>query len=178
MIEIKITEEQIERAKNLYPFEELNNSITKGKSNIYGAIGEIVVNDFFIEKGHKVDHTQTFDYDIIIDDKKVDVKTKRTTVVPRDYYNATIDANSAHQHCDFYFFVRVLENLNRAWIIGYISQEDIIEKAVKNELGEKDTEKFNFKSECYNVTHDQLSRFKYDKPVVKKRKSYITLFNR
>jgi hypothetical protein len=42
---IEISKEQIERAKKLYPFKELKGSITKGKSNIYGALGEIIIYD-------------------------------------------------------------------------------------------------------------------------------------
>jgi hypothetical protein len=41
MITVCISEEQIARAKKLYSFDELNNSITKGKGNLFGAIGEI-----------------------------------------------------------------------------------------------------------------------------------------
>jgi len=42
---IEISEDQINRAKKLYPFKELKGSITKGKSNIYGALGEIIIYD-------------------------------------------------------------------------------------------------------------------------------------
>lgn len=42
---IEISEDQIDRAKKLYQFNELKGSITKGKSNIYGALGEIIIYD-------------------------------------------------------------------------------------------------------------------------------------
>ena len=42
---IKISKEQIERAKKLYPFQKLRGSITKGKGNLIGAVGEIIVYD-------------------------------------------------------------------------------------------------------------------------------------
>jgi hypothetical protein len=50
MIIVPITNEQRARANELYDFKVLNNSITSGKSNIYGAIGEIVVYDFYKKK--------------------------------------------------------------------------------------------------------------------------------
>jgi hypothetical protein len=71
MKEINISEEQIERAKKLYSFGELKGSITKGKSNLFGAIGEIVIFDIYTAKGYKVDFNSTFDYDLIIDNYKI-----------------------------------------------------------------------------------------------------------
>ena len=89
---IKISLEQIERAKKLYLFTELKGSITKGKSNIYGAIGEIIIYDIYKNNGLNVDFNSTYDYDLIIENYKVDVKTKRTTVVPMPNYLCSISA--------------------------------------------------------------------------------------
>jgi hypothetical protein len=47
MIRLKISKDQVSRAKELYPFGHLKGSITKGKSNIYGSLGEVVVHDYF-----------------------------------------------------------------------------------------------------------------------------------
>ena len=54
MIEVDISDEQRGRAEELYRFGALRNSITKGKSNIYGAVGEVVVLDFYRELGRSV----------------------------------------------------------------------------------------------------------------------------
>jgi hypothetical protein len=70
MIIIPITNEQRVRANELYDFKILNNSITSGKSNIYGAIGEIVVYDFYKKKEAKIDNQATYHYDLIINDFK------------------------------------------------------------------------------------------------------------
>ena len=64
-----ITKFQIQRAKELFDFKELNNSITKGEGNLAGAIGEIVVKDAYRGKGKN-----TYDYDTIIKNYKVDIK--------------------------------------------------------------------------------------------------------
>ena len=53
MIEINVTENQLERAKNLYEFKVLNNSLSKGKGNLTGAIGEIILFDYYTNKGKK-----------------------------------------------------------------------------------------------------------------------------
>ena len=64
---IKIQKEQIERAEKLYTFKELRGSITKGESNIYGALGEIVIYDINKKNGLNVDFNSTYDYDLIIE---------------------------------------------------------------------------------------------------------------
>jgi hypothetical protein len=71
MITLDINNEQIQRAENLYPFGALNGSITNGRSNIYGALGEVVVMDYYSHLD--VDADSTYDYDMIIDGHKVDV---------------------------------------------------------------------------------------------------------
>jgi predicted DNA-binding protein len=117
---IEITEKQIEEAKKLYEFDELNNSITKGKSNIFGALGEIIVRDYFIENKFKVNFTSTYDYDMIINNYKVDVKTKKTTVKPKVNYNCSISNSNIKQKTDYYFFVRITEDLKTGYLLGYI----------------------------------------------------------
>ena len=46
-----ITKPQLERAKKLFDFKELNNSITKGEGNLAGAVGEIIVKDVYQGSG-------------------------------------------------------------------------------------------------------------------------------
>jgi hypothetical protein len=53
MILINVTENQLQRAKNLYEFKVLNNSLSKGEGNLIGAIGEIAVFDYYTNKGKK-----------------------------------------------------------------------------------------------------------------------------
>jgi hypothetical protein len=67
-----VTKSQLERAKKLFDFKELNNSITKGEGNLAGAVGEIVVKDAYKGTGEN-----TYDYDTIIKDYKIDIKTKK-----------------------------------------------------------------------------------------------------
>ncbi len=159
MIEISIDDEQIERAKILYPFDSLNNSITKGKSNIFGALGEVVVYDYFKDK-KTIDFTSTYDYDMVIGKHKVDIKTKKTTVVPKDYYLCSISASNIHQKCDFYFFVRVKEDFKTAYLLGYIDKNIFFEKATFKKKGELDINNFVFKDDCYNLEISELNEFK------------------
>ena len=158
MITIDITPEQIERAEKHYDFKSLKGSIMKGESNIYGALGEIVVHDYF-SKLYDCELCNTYDYDLIIKNHKVDVKTKRTTVKPQPHYNCSLFWNTK-QKCDFYYFVRVLENKTKAFILGYISKEAFYEKATKCKGGESENEYFKFKSDGYNLPISELNKFR------------------
>ena len=83
---IKISKEKIEKAKKLYPFKELKGSITKGKSNIYGALGEIIIYDLNKKNALNVSFNSTYDYDLIIENYKIDVKTKSTKLIQQYNY--------------------------------------------------------------------------------------------
>ena len=56
MIKLEITPGQIERAKNLYSFNALKNSIKSGEGNLTGAIGEIVAFDSYEQQDKLVIH--------------------------------------------------------------------------------------------------------------------------
>ena len=159
MIKISISNEQIERAKSLYPFDCLNNSITKGKSNLFGALGEVIVYDYF--KGKKtIDFTSTYDYDMIIDKHKVDIKTKKTTVVPKEYYLCSISASNIKQNCDYYFFVRIKEDFKTGYLLGYINKDKFYQEAIFKTKGDLDINNFIFKDDCYNLEISKLNKFK------------------
>ena len=149
MIEVEITREQIKRAKSLYDFKVLANSIMKGKSNKYGAIGEILAYDYFC-KDKEVVFESTHDYDMIVDGWRIDIKTKRTRVRPEPHFNCSIPTTSVHQRCDYLFFVRVMEDMSKAWLLGQISRHDFYKKATFNAKGEQDGN-WTFKADCYNL---------------------------
>ena len=156
MIQINVTPDQVQRAKKLYPFESLKGSITNGKGNIYGEIGEILIYDYF--KHRDTIFKSTYDYDLIIDGYKIDVKTKHTTVPPQSNYNCSISAYNTHQDCDYYFFCRVMKDLSIGYLLGYISKQDFYQKATFNKKGEMDGN-FAFKDDCYNLAIKQLHPF-------------------
>lgn len=157
---IEITKDQIERAKNLYSFSELKGSITKGKSNIYGALGEIVVYDISKKKGLSVEFNSTYDYDLIIEGYKVDVKTKRTTVTPKPYYLCSISSFNTKQKCDFYFFLRISEDLRKCFLLGYKKKNDFFKECTFNKKGTPDINGWLFKDDCYNIKIEMLNNFK------------------
>ena len=161
MIEIDITEKQVERAEKLYDFKNLKNSITEGKSNIYGAMGEIIVFDYFCDKC-KILHESTFDYDMIIDDIKVDVKSKKVTSYPKENYVCSVAAANISQLCDYYLFTRIMKDFSKGFILGYLKKDEFYKIAFfgkKGELDETDQyRKWTFSADCYNVKISELKK--------------------
>jgi hypothetical protein len=154
MIEITPTEAQRKEARlTAGNTVGLQGSITRGGGSPAGALGEILVRDM-------MDYRQanTKDYDLYTDHGiRIDVKTKRCTSAPKEYYECSIAAHGTRQQCDEYVFVRVLNNLTRAWILGSISKDEYFEKAVRHKKGEVDeSNNFTFKADCYNLQISEL----------------------
>ena len=161
MIKLEISKEQLHRAENLYEFKALNNSITNGESNIFGAIGEVMVHDFFAIKGVDVDHTSTYDYDMIIDGWKIDVKCHATSYEPKPYYNCCVPVLQAWQKCDFYFFTYATYDFKHCYLYGYKSKADFFKEATIVKKGQKDKNNFRFKTDNYIVKIRNLHKFQY-----------------
>lgn len=132
----------------------LRESITKGKGNVAGFIGELAVHSII-----GGEHKPTFEYDIIRPDGKYDVKTKRCTSTPMPHYECSIADFNPNQKCDFYIFTRVLEDYKTCWVLGYLPKTEYLEKARfcrKGEVDEKSDLGWTFKADCYNLEIDKL----------------------
>lgn len=155
MIEVIPTKHQIAIAKRKSKeMGVLNNSITEGKGNIYGFLGELLVNACI--KG-KVKNT--YDYDICKDNIKIDVKTKTCTSPPKPHYYCSVAAYNIRQKCDVYFFVRIMEDFSKAWILGGCSKDYFYKNAQLNKKGtidESSDYKWKFKADCYNLPISKL----------------------
>ena len=122
MIELNITKESIAEAKKLYYFGILNNSYTKGDGNKCGALGEVLVRQYY-----NAIQENTYDYDLIINNKKIDVKTKRhnSKLNPNSNWTMSLFAFNTKQKCDYYCFVGMADDYNKAYLYGFI-EKDII----------------------------------------------------
>ena len=157
MIEINVTEKQLERAKNLYEFKVLNNSISKGKGNLIGAIGEIIVFDYYTNKGKNVIHAQNFQYDLIIENYKIECKTLASNVTPKDYYNCHLSTFNDKQDCDYYCFLHALNDFSKVWIKGMLSKHEVNQLKTFKKKGELDG-KFAFKEDTWIIKNYQLRK--------------------
>ena len=157
MIEVKITPELIQRArKKTATVGNLQGSITGSLSHVVGAIGEIIVADAI-----GADESNTYDYDLVRDGERIDVKTKRCNTRPFPHYDCSVAAHGTKQDCDSYVFVRVLTDSSRAWILGSIPKQDFYTKATNHRRGDVDPANgFTFKADCYNLQISELSDVK------------------
>ena len=154
IIEIPISDDHMIRAREkASTMGILQGSITGGSSNVVGAIGEVIVADSI-----KAKEINTYDYDLVKEGKRIDVKTKRCNTKPMPNYDCSVALHGTEQDCDTYVFVRVLSDLTRAWILGSISKPDFYKKATLYRKGDVDSNNgFVFKADCYNLSIDKLS---------------------
>jgi hypothetical protein len=159
MIEIDITPEHIAEAKDLYNFKILKNSVTQGDGNKAGALGEVIVRQYYnaIQKN-------TYDYDLIIDGITIDVKTKRHSakLTPTPLWTASVLDFNTTQKCEYYCFVGMADDYKKAYIYGFITKDNFYKTATFRKKGELDpygTKKFYFRADCYTMRVSELDAY-------------------
>jgi len=153
MKHIKILKEDIEIARKMSDsMGTLNNSITKGQGNIIGFLGEIIVAQHL-----GIVLSNTYNYDLIYKDKKIDVKSKKVSTPPRDYYECSVAALNTKQKCDLYVFTRIKNDLSTGWILGYLEKDKYLKDSKFLKKGEIDLDN-NWKviTDCYNLPINKL----------------------
>lgn len=136
----------------------LNNSVMKGAGNVVGFVGEAIAQQVLGGTFENLDNEKpNYNYDLLIDGMKVDVKAKRTSVRPLDTYDCSVWAKNTKQKCDAYAFVRVKDSLTVGWFLGTIPKELFYKKARFLEKGEKDPSNgWKVKADCYNLEIKEL----------------------
>ena len=154
MKEIKVSLDMIENARiKSTEMGKLHNSILKGGGNLVGFIGEQIALECLGGEWHN-----TYSYDIILPDgKKVDVKTKQTSVKPLPEYDCSIAKFNTKQECDMYAFVRVKNDLTIGWYLGSIDKKEYFKKAIFMKKGYVDpSNNFTVRADCYNMKIKEL----------------------
>ena len=157
MIEVNITPQMRNEAeKKSGELGVLKNSIESGNGNIIGFLGELIAQRIL---GGSLDNT--YEYDLLLDDgTKIDVKTKKTSVAPKDYYECSIASYNEKQDCDEYCFVRVKNTLDKGWYLGRISKPVFFEKARRLKKGDIDGDNgFVVKADCWNMMINELTDY-------------------
>jgi hypothetical protein len=156
MIKLQITESQIERAKKLFSFNKLKNSLRNGEGNLLGAIGEIVAFDYYQGQDKLVIHSGDFNFDLLIDGSKIEVKTMESNSPPKDHYECNVSLYNAEQDCDYYLFLNVDSNHSTAYIKGYVSKQRFKKIRQLRLKGEKNGS-FEYTCDTFVVLNNQLS---------------------
>lgn len=155
-IEVEYTnEEYAEACARGLDLGKLRNSITKGKSNVWGMLGEQIV-----AKYTGATLANTYQYDLLLSDgKRLEVKTKKTTMTtpPKPHFECSVCEHNSTQECDYYVFVRVSVNSNKAWICGQIEKTELKQKARFFHAGDVDPRN-NYKvhASCWNLNIAEL----------------------
>lgn len=155
MVEIEITDDMLLKARRkAIDLGLINNSIERGDGNLVGFLGEFVAQKVI---GGRIKNT--YEYDLVLKGgTKIDVKTKKTSVAPKDYYECSIANYNTKQECDEYCFVRVKNTLDKAWYLGRVSKEEYFKKAKFLKKGEADGDNgYIVKADCWNLAISQLN---------------------
>ena len=137
------------------------NSITKGDGNYAGRLGELALAKHL---GVKVEDHK--DYDLIYNDLRVEVKTKRRATKPKSNYTVNVAYTSIHQKPDKHAFLS-LEYLDRdsagnysdllnVWLCGYKSAEQFFEEAEFWPKGTPDPPSFKTHRDMYVMKIGEL----------------------
>lgn len=163
MIQIKITKNMVIQAyKDAMSLGECKNSILKGQGNFTGFIGEEAVKSYLDISQQR---NNSYNYDITYHGISLDVKAKKTSVIPQISYEASIANFNTKQNCKYYVFTRVLWPQEMllpisVYIMGYYDKKEYMQKARFLKKGQIDgSNKFVVKADCWNMFYSDLIEF-------------------
>ena len=153
MIEVQITNEMlIDAREKAIEMGTLRGSMMKGDRNLIGFLGEAAV-----QKVIGGDFHNTYDYDIMTPSgKTVDVKSKKTSYPPKDYYACNIFTANEKQACDYLVFAHVLKNLEKAWVVGFYEKKEFLKDCTFIPKGHVADNGLEFKRDNFEMKISQL----------------------
>lgn len=169
IVKKSITQNFIDVAKQYTLNTSLNRSITNGERNLMATVAEIYYIHMISGLGitEDISYDRSMDYDVLISNTKVDVKTKQRTVSPNPSYMASIVAYSkTKQLCDYYAFCQITVDREGAlkdfYYLGEISKKNYFEKSEFKKKDDFDGDnivngkRFRIREDCYNLSYDKL----------------------
>jgi hypothetical protein len=119
-------------------------SFNAGERVYVGFLGELVFLDYFGGVNNF-----SYNWDIEINDRKIDVKTKTVTSIPLPHYLCDVHAHQLKQNCDSYYFIRVNMETLIAYMLGGLLKKAFYAMAKfykAGELVEGSAFKYNYDS--------------------------------
>jgi len=133
MLILEPTSRQISRARReARKMGVLANSVTKGRGNFTGMLGEIMFHAHY--GGTRVGH-KSKTCDVVLDSKlTVDVKTQTTHTALEDdcvvrIYAPWESADWLKTKCDVYFFIKIQRKTHLSGFVGWMHADEFIEQA-------------------------------------------------
>ena len=168
--EVELTEDCLKRAAKYAEEIRFAKSIrgdggTESRKPV-GAIGETVLIDYLKGKEVEViDNREGKDatkYDLLVNGKKVEVKTKDRTVAPKSYYECSVPLyNHTHQIPDWFYFISLYREgskYKKAYILGGITYKELEDEGVVMMDGDVDTRNgWACNESCINITINKLT---------------------
>jgi len=151
MIVIPHTDEMISKAlKRAVQMGAIKKSITKGRGNLAGFMGEEAFCEY--TGASIVMDKNMFDYDVVLGNDRIEIKTKRRTVKPKPNYDVSVADTSTHQRPDEYVFIsmefeeviainnkqKVYNELKNIWLLGSKDAKEYFKHATKWDKGRVD----------------------------------------
>ena len=132
---------------------KIPNSIMEGRGNLTGFLGEEIAARVFNAK-----FANTYEYDLILEGgQTVDVKTKKTGVKPKGYYECSVSTVTRKQLCDYYAFVRVLKDYSMGYFLGWKKNKEYYKEAKEYKKGDIDPDNNHvFKASTFNLAIEDL----------------------
>jgi len=124
MIQVPVTEKMKENAAQVMLHRPYKSRKINGEDKSFtGYLGEEVCLEYL-----ELLRVNTYDYDFVDEfGSKIEVKSQKSKHIPQPgWWAHTHGAQS--QNCDYYLFVVVDADRDRAWIVGYISKVNFEEK--------------------------------------------------
>jgi hypothetical protein len=138
----------------------LRNSIRQGGGNLDGFVGEAAVK-FLLGIPLEIDQN-TYDHDIVWHGLSIDVKSKKTAVIPRRHYEASVSDHNPHQRCKIYVHTRVYYPDGATvpsvtYIMGWIEKTEYFRKARLVHRGQiNGSNEWDPKCDCWNLAYSDL----------------------
>lgn len=124
----------------------LPSSRLKGRGNIIGFLGEILVMRYC--GGTTLDD---FDSDILLNGLRVDVKTKSCASPPKPSYYCSVMQYQLQNETDAYIFTRINLTAKAVWLCGFITKDRFLAEAIPFKKGDLD-ETFAIKEDCLSIS--------------------------
>lgn len=116
-----------------------------------GYLGEVAFENMF-----NCNRVNDFNYDFLINGKKVDVKTKHSKNTPEDWHEVSCFPSQKWQKCDYYAFMRISDDNQNAWFVGILPKDKFYTESYLLKKGVKQHNGLIPKFDSYNMTLGKL----------------------
>jgi hypothetical protein len=156
MIEIEITKDMRDSVYALINHmgtHKARNALTDKRMEV-GYMGEEAVQSIL-----KAKRENTYEYDFIVDGVRIDVKTKASKYPPRGSYDVSIYPQQKYQNTDYYAFMRIDDQYEKAWLLGIVSKDVFFDNAFVLKKGVPQSNGLIPKSDSYNMSIDDVWKY-------------------